>query len=578
MVSVFRTGQTPYDWQVKEFNGVRQDQLVVYEMLIRDFTQAGNGNGDLKTAMTHLDYLQSLGINAIELMPFNEFDGNSSWGYNPAFYFAPDKAYGTSDDYKLFIDECHKRGIAVIQDMVLNHSYGQSPFIRLYAATPGSTNAKPATDNPWYNVSSPHTCYSWGADFNHESVQTQALVDSICSFWMSQYKIDGFRFDFTKGFTNTVSNSSTNNCGSAYDASRIRILKRMYDQIKKRKSNAYVILEHFCDATEEKELGNYGMMIWSRANDQFYQSGMAVQTNSDFSSILAKNAGWSYDNKMGYMESHDEERTAYKVLNFSNLATSKPTTLQRQMDQLALNATFFLTLPGPKMLYEFGELGYDYSITSKRGATDLSDGYRTDPKTVRWDYYNVPERKSLVDTYTKLLNFRKQYANSITLGTLTANISTNDWPIRKIKIDNEDMSFLLVGNFNATATVNVDPGLSGTWYDLMTGTETNTAPFSMSAGQFKIYTSKPVIFSTGIEQTDLNRTALSVYPNPVIDNLYISGNTAKTIEILSINGTKMLNQTVIGNVVSLTSLPAGMYIGKIIFSDNSLVIVKISKR
>jgi len=575
MVSVFQTGQTPYNWQVPDFKGARQDQLIIYELLIRDFTQVGNGNGDLKTAMTHLDYLKSLGINAIELMPFNEFDGNNSWGYNPAFYFAPDKAYGTSDDFKQFVDECHKRGIAVIQDLVLNHSYGQSPFIRLYASPAGSTGAKPASDNPWYNVTSPHTCYSWGADFNHASPQTQALVDSICSFWMSQYKIDGFRFDFTKGFTNTPTNSS-NNCGSNYDASRIAILKRMYDQIKKRKSNAYVILEHFCDATEEKELGNYGMMIWAKANNEFCQSGMAVSTSSSFSGILAKQAGWSYDNKVGYMESHDEERVAYKVRTFSNLATSKPTTLERQMNQIALNAAFFLTLPGPKMLEQFGELGYDYSITSKRGVDTLNTNFRTDPKVVRWDYYNVPERKELYDTYAKLLYFRNTYANSITNGTLTANITVSDWPIRKVKVNDSAISFLLIGNFDATAQQTVATGLTGTWYDLMTGETANTSLLTLPAGQFKILTSIPVVF-TGVDITTIDKESINVYPNPVTDNLYISGGDAKMIEITAINGVCLLKQPIVEKRVSLETLPSGIYIGKITLSNGSIKIIKISK-
>src|SRR5690554_7605996 len=104
------------------------DKLVVYELLIRYFTN----NGDIKTVTDTLDYLQRLGVNAIELMPFNEFEGNDSWGYNPSFYFAADKAYGTLNDYKEFVDECHARGIAVLMDMVLNHSYGQSAFAQMY--------------------------------------------------------------------------------------------------------------------------------------------------------------------------------------------------------------------------------------------------------------------------------------------------------------------------------------------------------------------------------------------------------------------------------------------------------------
>lgn len=142
LVSVLNTAPEQYQWQVNDFQAPAKERMVVYEVLIRDFT----ANGDIKTITDTLDYFQRLGVNAIELMPFNEFEGNDSWGYNPSFFFAPDKAYGTMNDYKTFIDACHERGIAVIMDMVLNHSYSQSPLLQMYF-----DEGKPSADNPWYN-------------------------------------------------------------------------------------------------------------------------------------------------------------------------------------------------------------------------------------------------------------------------------------------------------------------------------------------------------------------------------------------------------------------------------------------
>ena len=123
-IAVFHGNGDGYQWEVTDFEAPAKEDLVIYEMLLRDFTD----EQCLESAMTHLDYLQALGINAIELMPIMEFDGNNSWGYNPNFYFAPDKYYGTSTMYKTFIDECHKRGIAVILDIVFNHTWGQHPW------------------------------------------------------------------------------------------------------------------------------------------------------------------------------------------------------------------------------------------------------------------------------------------------------------------------------------------------------------------------------------------------------------------------------------------------------------------
>ncbi|MDX1701610.1 MAG: alpha-amylase family glycosyl hydrolase, partial [Melioribacteraceae bacterium] len=212
-VSVLETGQDNFQWGANDYIRPDKENLMVYELLVRDFIQAH----DYKTLIDTLDYLENLGINAIELMPINEFEGNESWGYNPSFYFAPDKYYGPKDDLKRFIDECHKRDIAVILDIVLNHSFGRSSFVRLYSS---GDFGPPTNENPWYNVTSPNPVFSWGYDFNHESQHTKELIDRINKYWLEEYKFDGFRFDFTKGFTNIPGD------GGGFDQSRIDILKR----------------------------------------------------------------------------------------------------------------------------------------------------------------------------------------------------------------------------------------------------------------------------------------------------------------------------------------------------------------
>ena len=142
---VVSTKPDNYQWKIQDFTVPDTKNLVIYEILIRDFTTQGKIN-DVREK---LPYLKELGVNAIELMPFNEFEGNDGWGYNPSFYFAPESSYGTANDYKLFIDDCHDNGMAVIMDMVLNHSYGQSPMVRMY-----QSNGTVTAENPWYNVKS----------------------------------------------------------------------------------------------------------------------------------------------------------------------------------------------------------------------------------------------------------------------------------------------------------------------------------------------------------------------------------------------------------------------------------------
>ena len=108
-------GSPAYNWQNTNFTAPENKNLLIYELLVRDFVQKRN----YQTLIDTLGYLDKLGINAIELMPPGEFENNESWGYNPSFHMALDKYYGTPEKFKEFVDSCHGRGIAVIVDMVL---------------------------------------------------------------------------------------------------------------------------------------------------------------------------------------------------------------------------------------------------------------------------------------------------------------------------------------------------------------------------------------------------------------------------------------------------------------------------
>jgi 1,4-alpha-glucan branching enzyme len=492
IASVFQTAQTEYTWSDSDFTAPNKEDLVIYELHVRDFTEAGN----IKTLTDTLDYLERLGVNAIELMPFNEFEGNSSWGYNPSFYFAPDKAYGTKADYKDFIAECHSRGIAVFMDMVLNHSYGQSPFLRMYF---DGTN--PTDSNPWYNVTSnfSNPDAQWGYDFNHESEYTQNLVDSINSYWMSEYHIDGFRFDFTKGFSNTPYDEDS--WGSDYDADRIAILKRMSDEIWARKSDAVVIFEHLSDNDEETELANYGILLWGNANSSYNEATMGYSSDLSWTSWI--NRGWDKPNVVNYMESHDEERLMYKNLEYGNSSGDYDVTdLNTALSRIEAAAAFFLTIPGPKMLWQFEELGYDISI-------DYND--RVGEKPVLWEYYDNANRKRLFDVFSSLIEIKKEQA-AFESEDFTLNTSSF---LKRIEINGDDMNVRIIGNFDVEAS-EIDPNFSetGTWYDYFSGEELTitdvNALIDLEAGEYHIYTNKQL-------------TTPDIASAPVASNVSISG-------------------------------------------------------
>ena len=467
IVSVFRIQQETFNWQVPDFKKPSLDNLVIYELLLRDFTVSGDLNG----AMAKLDYLESLGVNAIELMPVQEFDGNDSWGYNPAFFFAMDKAYGTDRMYKEFIDECHSRGIAVILDVVYNHATGDNPFAKMWW---DASADKTTANNPYFNVNAPHP-YSVFHDFNHESELVRTFVKHNLQFLLEEYNIDGFRFDLTKGFTQR---SSTESTASNYDASRIAILKDYNQTIKAVDPDAYVILEHFADSREETELSNDGMMVWRNNNDLFKRSAKGFQT--DFSPVYYGSSDRPVNSLVSYMESHDEERTAYVQL--SEASTYIKNNLGVRMSLLSANAAFFFTVPGPKMVWQFGELGYDFSI---------NENGRLGRKPIKWDYLLVPERKELHDTYSTLINLRMEHGE---LFNATSTLSWSDGRYLTLSSFGKAKNVMVIANFtDKTTGGGVSFPQTGVWHNYLENGTTIYVPsptmnVELPPYSFKIYT------------------------------------------------------------------------------------------
>jgi 1,4-alpha-glucan branching enzyme len=470
IVSVMQGNPPSYSWKNSSFVRPEKNNLVIYELLIRDFTVEHN----YASTLLKLDYLISLGINAIELMPVNEFEGNLSWGYNPSFYFAPDKYYGTKTALQNFIDECHGKGIAVILDMVLNHSFGQSPMVQLYF-----DGTKPTANSPWFNVDPKHP-YNVGYDFNHESAATKYFSKNVIKFWMQQYKIDGIRFDLSKGFTQNSSNNDATM--SALDPSRIAIWKEYNNYIKSiDQNNFYVILEHFADVAEEKILADDGMMLWGNLNYNMNEATMGWLANSDFSwGFYSKHGFTKSENLISFGESHDEERLNYKNISFGNVSGGYsikgdlPTSLKRN----ELAAAFLFSIPGPKMVWQFGELGYDFSI-------DYNG--RTGDKPIKWDYYTDVNRKALYNAYSKFIKLKK--SNTIFNSTnVTYNLTGG---IKYIKLIEGSNTVVVVGNFDVTNQVaNVDFGTSGTWIDAAGGNlnlVTTNYTATLSPGEYHIY-------------------------------------------------------------------------------------------
>lgn len=519
-VSVFTINPPSFNWTDQAFVRPAKSKLVVYELLVRDFLE----DRSYQSLKDSLDYLENLGVTAIQLMPINEFEGNNSWGYNPSFYFAPDKAYGTAEALKTFINEAHNRGIAVILDIALNHSFGQNPMVRMYFDPNAGDFGQPSAENPWFNQTPKHD-FNVGYDFNHESSRTRDFCKRILAYWMNEFHVDGYRFDLSKGFTQNYTLGNISAWG-AYDQSRINILTDYYSHIQANEPGAYVILEHFANNDEESTLSSNGMMLWGNLNHEYSEGSMGYTSNFSWGSY--QNRGWSQPNLVTYAESHDEERLMYKNLlygasnggyNIQDLNTA----LKRQ----ELAHCLLLPIPGPKMLWQFGELGYDYSINTCSDGVTISTGCRTDAKPVRWDYITNQNRMHLYKVTAALNNLKKTQA---LFSTTNYNIDLGGFG-KRIHLNGTTQNAVVVGNFQATALTMV-PGFqhTGTWYDYFSGTAFEVTDlnngFYFEPGEYHIYTDYqlplPDLNTSMEEIMSIAQSEFMIWPNPTNNELNLA--------------------------------------------------------
>ncbi|MCY4171151.1 MAG: alpha-amylase family glycosyl hydrolase [Bacteroidetes bacterium] len=516
-VSVLQTDQDSFSWSVKEFEPPAHEELVIYELLLRDFLHAH----DWTTLTDTLGYLERLGINAIELMPIAEFGRNLNWGYQPNFFFAPDKYYGPAHDLKKFIDEAHKRDIAVILDVVYNHVDLPSPLVSLYGAS---------NDNPWINIPPTHP-YNVFFDLNHENFYTQYWLDRVNQYWLTEFNVDGFRFDLSKGFTQHNSRSSFE-AWDRYDPSRIRLIKRMADAIWNVNPNAYIILEHWTQDQEERELASYGvdrgfpgMMVWSNVTHPFQEALMGYNQgqNSNFSRAYYGDGGrnWDLPHIVVYMESHDEQWLMHKMRSYGacerhpnggngcelsnplNHGTYNIRHLPTALDRLKMAGAFQFLLPGPKMLWQFGELGYGYGnlgeqcLRSDGNSNDCPSiaPSRTGVKPIRWDYYSDPLRRNVYDAWSALLQIRREYSIFRSTATKVSMELSGDGKRIHLQHDATEMEAIIIGNFGVRPIAN-NLSISAPpvyWYDYFSGDSLNVTGSiaqQLQPGEFHIYTNQ----------------------------------------------------------------------------------------
>ncbi len=504
-VTVLQTGQTPYNWSTATANFVKpaKEKLVVYELLVRDF----DANRNYQAVIDKLDYFKNLKINAIQLMPVMEFEGNESWGYNTAFHLALDKFYGTSDKLKELIDKCHQNGIAVILDVALNHAFGRNPMLRMWMNDPDRDGwGSPSAENPYFNTLAKHS-YSVGEDFNHQQARTQNYTKRVVKHWIEEFKIDGFRWDLTKGFTQNCS-ANNESCTNAYQQDRVDLLKSYADYSWSLDPSHYVIFEHLGTDAEEREWANYknGIMLWGKMTSEYNELSMGFASN--ISRMNSASRGFTNHRLMGYPESHDEERLMYKNIQFGN--SSNPAhnvkTLNTALSRMSAIGAVSLLVPGPKMIWHFGELGYDDSIfTCNNGTVNLptdatSGDCKLDKKPqLQWtnNWLTNANRSKIYSDWAKMIRLKTE--EPVFSGTAT--ITNSSSLLQTIKITDASLpstslkDVVIIANFDVTSK-SVPTGFpySGEWFNLMDNSSLNVVnvneAITVLPGQFKIFGNK----------------------------------------------------------------------------------------
>ena len=588
-VTVLETGQEPYNWQVEDFDKPKEEDLIIYEVLIRDF----DNERTFQNLIDRIDYFKDLNINAIELMPVMEYEGNESWGYNTAFHMSVDKFYGPEEKLKEFIDLCHQNGIAVILDIALNHITGRSPFVRMWMNDNDNNGwGSVSYENPYLNEVAKHS-YSVFEDFNHQSGLTQYYTKRVIKYWIQEFNIDGFRWDLTKGFTQNCS-ADDYNCTNSFQQDRIDVLKSYADYSWSLDPDHYVIFEHLGEPSEEQQWANYkleegkGVMMWGKTNTPYYQLLMGYGSDSNFSGIGHESRGFQGKRLLGYFESHDEERLMYKAIQYGNNWDGyNIQELNTALSRMSAIGAISLTIPGPKMIWHFSDLGMENSLFTCYDGSVYEPDCKLDTKPQpQWidNWLENDFRRQIYDDWSRIINLKIyesvfEGSYSIMSGNLTPVVHIWDDNISSSELNN----VVILANFDVIDQ-SITPNFPhpGSWFDLMDldgNSYINVTSISHSLtlepGEFKIFGNKP---SLNLTSDEFEANQLIMYPNPS-DSYVWFNKDVDILEVYDISGKLVyeINNIDANTQISTENLSTGLYYLKIL-SMNIFTYKKLLKK
>ena len=429
-----------YQWQSNTWTRPTQDQFNIYQVHPLRFTSR-NGGTPFQEVTEELDadgnndYINELGVTALELLPVNEFSGALSWGYNPSFFYAVEESYGGPDHLKALVDKAHQNGIAVILDLEFNH-----------VAT--GDNILWTIDNTTYMDGDT----VWGALYNfNNDIAKHFLIQNVI-YLAKEYRIDGFRFDHT----NTIHNPNSGFVTVQGDGGGWDFLREMYGKTKAIDPNIWFTAEELpdwygltADNAGTVVEGSIHAPMDSQWTDTFHDNFKAVLTGGHLDDLwpVFGHFGDGWEDATVYTESHDEvgntdDRIARRGRDGKGW----------EMSQVSLAGTILAR--GTPMVF----MGQEGGETTQFHIDWWDDRLPLD------DYETNVARKKILDWYKKLNEIR---------GTALINFSSGNSLVTHIHNNNgiaaftrDDSNYVVVMNFGSNTYFNYDIGVSGFYREI----------------------------------------------------------------------------------------------------------------
>jgi alpha-amylase len=395
---------------------------VFYEIFVRSFSDSnGDGIGDFNGITQKLDYLNDgnpattddLGITAIWLMPINP--SPSYHGYDVVNYYNVNADYGTMQDFKILLEEAHKRGIKVIIDLVLNHTSSSHPFFVSASASESSPyhdwyvwSATNGGDHWHFSGTGPNSMYFYGyfspqmPDLNYHNPAVTEQMEEVTAFWLENIGVDGFRVDAAKHLIED--GKVLENTQSTHDW-----FKGFYTFYKGINENAYVVGE--VSGSDAKMTGAYDkdqmdMIFNFEIASGFVNSanGGAISGVGSAISFIEKDApDWNFAT---FLTNHDQNRVM--------------STLSGNVDKAKVAAALLLTSPGTPFIYYGEEIGMmggkpdEFIRRPMQWTSDVNSGFTTgkpwEELGDNFQTFNVnveeADNASLLNWYKSLIHLR----------------------------------------------------------------------------------------------------------------------------------------------------------------------------